>query len=316
MNPRRPDRHSFAWFWIARALALAVVVVFVGMALIRALCDVDPTVLRMRGDRVVLGAILALVSHAAGAWMYAAAYRPFGHRLTVRQAFVMIAIPSLGKYVPGKVTSMAGQAMIARSYGVPLAASAAVLLLTTGLGILAALLLGAAALAAAGRGPLAWIAGVALAAVLAGIAAAPSAYGALTNRLLRLGRRPPLEIGLARADMVRVQAAMLAYQGMLTLGLALASLGFVDLGLQSLACVFGASLLAWTAGFVAVFAPAGLGVREAVFFALLSPAYGSGIAALLALVMRPCQIVVDIAVGGAGIALLGERDDAGAPSAN
>jgi glycosyltransferase 2 family protein len=73
--------------------------------------------------------------------------------------------------------------------------------------------------------------------------------------------------------------------------------------------VTGAYALAWLVGFVVVFAPSGLGVREATLAALLAPRFGLGPATVLALMLRFANVLGDLTAAGTteGVALLGRR---------
>jgi glycosyltransferase 2 family protein len=63
--------------------------------------------------------------------------------------------------------------------------------------------------------------------------------------------------------------------------------------------VAGAYALAWLVGFVVVFAPSGLGVREATLVALLAPRFGLGPATVLALMLRFANVLGDLTAAGA-----------------
>jgi hypothetical protein len=67
----------------------------------------------------------------------------------------------------------------------------------------------------------------------------------------------------------------------------------------SAAFLVGAYALAWLLGFVAIFAPSGLGVREATLVVLLSPHFGVGPAAAIAVVLRLADTVADLVAAGA-----------------
>jgi uncharacterized membrane protein YbhN (UPF0104 family) len=70
----------------------------------------------------------------------------------------------------------------------------------------------------------------------------------------------------------------------------------------------GAYALSWSVGFLAVFAPAGAGVREAVMIAVLhtaSPATHTAVT--VALVTRAMSVVGDAVTGAAATALVGRR---------
>jgi uncharacterized membrane protein YbhN (UPF0104 family) len=73
--------------------------------------------------------------------------------------------------------------------------------------------------------------------------------------------------------------------------------------------VTGAYALAWLVGFVVVFAPSGLGVREATLVALLAPRFGLGPATVLALMLRFANILGDLTAAGTteAVALLERR---------
>jgi uncharacterized membrane protein YbhN (UPF0104 family) len=70
---------------------------------------------------------------------------------------------------------------------------------------------------------------------------------------------------------------------------------------------FGAYALSWTAGFVAVFAPAGAGVREAVMVAVLGGRTTTAIALTIALVTRATAVLCDAVAGAAAAGLVGRR---------
>jgi glycosyltransferase 2 family protein len=63
--------------------------------------------------------------------------------------------------------------------------------------------------------------------------------------------------------------------------------------------IVGAYAFAWLLGFVIVFAPSGLGVREATLVALLAPRFGAGPATAIALVLRFANIVGELVAFGA-----------------
>ena len=69
----------------------------------------------------------------------------------------------------------------------------------------------------------------------------------------------------------------------------------------------GAYALSWTAGFLAVFAPAGAGVREAVMVAVLSTRTTTAVALTIALVTRATAVLCDAITGAVAAALVGRR---------
>jgi hypothetical protein len=63
--------------------------------------------------------------------------------------------------------------------------------------------------------------------------------------------------------------------------------------------VTGAYALAWLVGFVVVFAPSGLGVREAMLVALLASRFGLGPATVIALMLRFANVLGDLTAAAA-----------------
>ena len=130
----------------------------------------------------------------------------------------------------------------------------------------------------------------------------PRVLNALLGRLFRLVRRPPLDRPLT----ARAIAAPLAWSfgawlfyGM-QIWLLTTRLG-APRGTAALASI-GGFALAWSVGFIAVFAPAGAGVREVVLTALLGPVVGIGAATAVALVSRALTTIGDLLAASAAAA--------------
>jgi hypothetical protein len=65
----------------------------------------------------------------------------------------------------------------------------------------------------------------------------------------------------------------------------------------------GAALFAWTAGYLWILAPGGLGVREVLVTAALAPLVGAEIAAVAAVLWRAENVLTEMA-GAAGFHLV------------
>ena len=70
--------------------------------------------------------------------------------------------------------------------------------------------------------------------------------------------------------------------------------------------LFG-TYVAWVAGFLAVFAPTGLGVREAAFVAIVGPSIGGDVAGAIAVLSRVAFVFADAIGAAAGFAIVGAR---------
>jgi glycosyltransferase 2 family protein len=211
-----------------------------------------------------------------------------GARLAFMPAARIWFLASLGKYIPGKVWSVAGAAVLARRAGVDPATAVAGALVLQAL----ALASGAAAVAFTARetfqalGSEAVFLGAAmLVACIAGLAVLASQP--LLSRISRWlpASLPPLRAvspGMLAVGFAANLFAWLAY-GTSLLFLAHGVFWDVRLSLPQAVGVFTCSYLV---GFVALFAPGGLGPRESVFLLMLAGDLGLKPAAGLALASR------------------------------
>jgi glycosyltransferase 2 family protein len=197
-------------------------------------------------------------------------------------------VASLGKYIPGKVWAVAGTAVLARRAGVqPSAAVAAALVLQA-----LALASGAAVVGLTARSTfsdlspeMAPVLGALLLACIGGAGAlASQSFLDRVNRYLPRGI-PPLRAIRPGTLMLSFGANLLAWvaYGLALLLLSRGVLPDISLGLPQAIGVFTCSYLA---GFLALFAPGGLGPRESVFLLVLAGDIGLKPAAGLALASR------------------------------
>lgn len=234
-----------------------------------------------------------------------------GVSLPYTRAVQINLVGQLGKYLPGSVWSFLLQAQLGRRYGVPRAKALVTLVLSAGLSIATALTLSVFAIDPLRRswGPFAWLL---ILGPLALVMAVPRVMTWISNTLLRIMRRPKLDAPIiARHIPWAIGWSILSWLlfGVQLWGLA-SSLG--ELSFQNYLLVTGVFALAMSAGFIAFVLPSGVGVREAVVVAGLSPIMATGPALAFALTSRLVFTVAD--VSSALIAVLVSRG-ANAPGA-
>lgn len=230
-----------------------------------------------------------------------------GSHVDPRDAGAVFFVGQIGKYVPGSVWTFAAQAQLGRRHGVPMrssvTASALFLMLHTftGLALGGVLAAGGAVRTDVDTGW--WL----LLAIAGAVALAPPALRFLGDRLAGAGIRTSFGGGDLARSAALMAGAWGCYGTCLWLLLPLAQPEPKDL----LAAV-AAFALAHAAGVLLIFAPAGLGAREAVIIALLSPAVGVPSAAAAALLARVLHTVADflLAAGAAGWARHGRTREA------
>jgi len=283
----------------------AVVAVFVIRTLVERLGAVSWEDVRF--DPLLLASAAACL--VASLFLHVAALkllvRAAGHPLGWR-AVCSVWVAQLGKYVPGKAMTVVGAVWALTRNGVPpLVATGAVfrregLVVVVGLMLAAPLTLWEPVRQAL---PLAWLwCGLLIAA--GAVLLHPRVFAAVGNFLLRKIGRPPVGAP-PRAGGYWVPALVVAAQWVLAgLSLWLLVRSLVPVDVAHVPLLISAAAMAGTFGFLAVFAPGGLGVREGILLVILSPVVGQGSAAVAVVAARGVQILVEAGLALAGFACL------------
>lgn len=203
----------------------------------------------------------------------------------------LFMVANLGRYVPGKVWQIAGLVALARNRGVSGATATAAAVLVQGISLAAATLMGLTSLWTVIENetwrwalPVVVVGGV-------GLSLTPPVFRAVTGTWFRLAKtEAPDGLSPSRAF------------GWLILGLGtwvLYGAAFwvlvESLGLEVAALpTASAFAAAYVLGYVMVFAPAGIGVREGFLVALMAPQVGAGVAGAVAVIARLWTTVVEV----------------------
>lgn len=289
---RSPAATTRRWIWVAQAIVTAAVVWFVARSIERNWAQFRSlhVVLAIRPGWIALSAVLVLVTYAMQIESWRRIIGGWGQRIAFGPAARAWSLANLGRYVPGKVWSVAGLVVLARQAGVeaaPAAASAFVvqaLALGTGAAVVAAATPHAAPplrLVAAGVGGLATI----------GVLVWPPSARALGRLVSGVAALEPLTTGAVLAG------AILTVLSWLTYGIALWLLarGLLPDPALPVASAVGAFTLGYILGVLALFAPGGVGIRELVLVGLLSPSLGGGGAVALSIGSRVVLTVLEAA---------------------
>lgn len=193
------------------------------------------------------------------------------------RASAALLAAQVGKYIPGGVAQVVSRVAVSTRVGVPAGMATRGLLLEAGLLV-----------SGAGLCALLWLLPWTL---WVGVVGA----GLLGAALLLHSRR--------RSAVLALACHVGVFVGYGTGALALAhGAGYTAGG--GWTHLSGAYAIAWIAGFLVLIAPGGLGVREAVFVALLAPSLGSTQALSLAVGLRVVSLLVDLLTGLLGAMVL------------
>jgi uncharacterized membrane protein YbhN (UPF0104 family) len=266
------------WLWRAANLAmLALVIWFVHRSLIDAWKQVDehPWQLDFRWLGVA-GVFYVSALFACGVFWYRAlrALEQDARFLETMRAYY---IGHLGKYVPGKAMVVVLRATLLRSHRVDTGIAAATVFLETLTWMTVGSFLAAAYLAVHLRQQHFYLLGAIGLMLVAGLPTCPPVFIRLARRA-GVGRSNPVTLGKLRQLKYRTMAAGWA---LMIVGWTLMGLTFwatlramavpMNNPLGDLPLCTAATALATVVGFIMVFIPAGLGVREAALAVLMTP---------------------------------------------
>lgn len=251
----------------------------------------------------LLGSLLLVMlgmGAAVRAWQHVLAELDRPIRAVDAGRFYLVG--QLGKYLPGSVWAFVLQMELARRAGVPRATGFVAVLVTVGLSTTSALLVGMLGVPAlfSYSTAVAWIVVAAVPVTL--ICAYPPVLTRLVNLALRILRRAPLPQQLTFRGIAPCLGWCVASWVLYGVSLWLLASDQAVPGAGGLIKCVGALALAMTAGLLAVVAPSGIGIREAVIVAALTPYMNAGVALGLALASRLVFTVAEVVLGvGAAI---------------
>lgn len=230
----------------------------------------------------------------------------YAHAPRWGQMLAVAWVPPLGKYIPGKVAALLAAMTMLRRFAIPAAVAVSVVLVLDGLAVIAGLITGAPLLywePVRRVAPWAWV--VCIPVVLAGVVCLyPSVFGTLVNFLLRKLKKQPLpKMPPVSKYLVPVLCAFAQW------GLAGLSLMWMVQSVtgephwRDLPIFISFAALSQTIGYLALFAPGGIGVREAILLAGLTPLVGP-LAAIIVPIRVLAQIVNDVVLALIGLFIL------------
>jgi hypothetical protein len=224
-----------------------------------------------------------------------------GHAAPPRRAMRWYFAGQLGKYVPGGIWPIVGRAELAVRGGVARPAAYGATTASMAATYMAATAVTGASSLVAWSYPLVGIALLALVALAATAAWSRSVRTIVTRLASRVG------VAVAAWPSLRTMSVSVAWH--VPAWVLIAASTWVtgrafgaDFGPAEIAF---ASTASWLAGFVVVGVPGGIGVREAVFTAIATPAVGSSVAVSVAVASRVVFIAVDLVGTALATALAG-----------
>jgi hypothetical protein len=281
LDPHHQRRFIAAWTfvrpWLRRAAAVAVTV-WIFMIMIEPLYENWPIVREQIAAiswwRFAVASLMFasfLLFFRATAWRQI--LKAFGYRLPYAPSARIWATSEMARYLPGAIWQVVGRVYLARPYGVPATAVTTSQILEVGLFLFANTLIAVACLLYFGAkmAPQArpWLIAALVLVPTLGFLLHPKIFYGIANFMLVKLNRPPITKRLRGRKLVELLMWMIVGLVWQSLAVYLITDPVLHLKVAWWWVVAGAYCLAWCAGFLAFWAPGGIGVRELVFVTTL-----------------------------------------------
>lgn len=259
----------------------------------------------------LIPAFLALpLFYVFGALGWDLILRGLGHRVGVGQAQVAWGQPILARYVPGSVLYVLGRVLLSERLGVPRRTTVASIVYEQAISATSAIVFSAYFLIIhpdlEGK-PLRFT--VLLLIPLAVTLLHPKVFAPLANRLLGAFGREPLPAVISARGVIGLLAFYLLNWGVITIGTYCVARSVSNVPADEMLRVGSAQALGYVAALATLVAPAGLGIRDAVFAWAVKGAVPGGsfaIGSLIAIAVRGVLTVVEV-IFAAAVTMLGRR---------
>ncbi len=287
--------------WVVQGLLLALVAWFAARVLGRHWGELQqsgfalhPHVGWLLLSVAVVGATYALM---IAAWRYIII--GWGEHLGPARALRIWALSNLGRYLPGKIWSVAGLVVLAQRAGVAgwAAVGSAVVLQAVSIGTGVAIAVGTLP---HGDSTLAMVIAACVAAATIAAFATPPVVRLLNRVLPRDIALRPLALGAVAVSALLTALSWLGY----ALAFSCLSRGLVGAPIP-FATAAGVFAAGYIIGLIAVFAPGGILVREGMFAALLTPLLGPGPALAVSVGSRILLTLTELGAAVAGLFVRG-----------
>ncbi len=292
---------------VVRYILFSIVLYIVGKTLFKQMAQLNLADFSIATPYIMASAsceIFARLFISAGYWLV---LKFSDTPLPIRTVIGVTWLSFLGKYLPGKIAVVANSVYFFKKYEIPTSVAGIIPLLCTFMTIFVALVLSLPLLYSNNDVQnIANLLFIVLPFLCVGslFSINPGSFFYITNILLKkLGMEPIRLIFSVRqmTALISVIGLQCVFAGLSTWFIC-RSVCFMKL--TFLPQIISATAFSGVMGLLAFFSPAGIGVRDGFYFLILGSITGSGNAAVITIILRIIQSVVDLCTAGTGAILL------------
>jgi hypothetical protein len=268
---------EFAKPWLHRAVSLGLtilIVLWILKPIQQQWPDVSGRILGISPVRFVVASVMfAIFLFAFRAMSWRRIVSAFGHPLPVPAAARIWSISELARYLPGSIWQVVGRVHLIKPYGVSGSISSTAQILEIFVFLLANLMFAVACLMWFGTklppDVQPWLYALGILIPLLGVVLHPRVFYGVVNRVMRWFGKPTIQQRLSGNGLMKLLAWCILGLLWQSLAVWVITSDALELPLAKWWLVGGAYAFAWCVGFLAVWAPGGIGVREVAFMTAL-----------------------------------------------
>ncbi|OGC89969.1 MAG: hypothetical protein A2W25_12410 [candidate division Zixibacteria bacterium RBG_16_53_22] len=253
-----------------------------------------------------LAFLAVMAAWVMSAWCWGRVLNAFGHQVPYRDVFIIYFKANLGKYLPGKIWQIVGSAYFAADKGIPEGVSITTSLIGQAYSVLSGISLFAASLLSGlisfgdDLSLMSRWSAVPVLIILLLVAIRPDLGQPLMNWAMKLIKRQQVRIRLPIARAVELFFLYLICWFIFGFGLWLFSNALTPVEIQLYIPMTAILAAAVAIGFLALFAPGGLGVREGVIALFLAsvPGFPAPLPAAVAVGYRIIMTIAELIAFG------------------
>ena len=275
------------WRNILQLIIVIVILAFWGQVLVANWDEIASYPWRLSWTSLLQSLVVLMVQMFLVSTIWWRALTLMGKSLPWRQGTAIWLRAQIARYIPGGVWDVAGRLVLGQQAGVDKRRMSASVGLEMGLQVLSAsLFLLVALIIGADASVRAYLPFVLL--IIAGslVMLTPPVFSTLINWGLKILRRPPLHLNISYGNILSLFLLRVFAHGLKGLAFFLFARGLSPIPWSAAPLMISAFVGAWLIGYLAVFVPTGIGVREGALVLLLGPQFPFGLATASAIGYR------------------------------
>lgn len=286
---------------IAATIVIGVIFFFLVKGLVNNWSQIPFRSLRFNPLLLVLSFVILIPHFICYSKSWQEIMNGLGTPITLAQSTWMIATTQIAKYVPGRVWYLIGRVYVGRKENLDGMNLAVSMVLETCMLLITSLIITLIATIFAGRLHRYQVVVIVLLLVLSIVIMHPALLNWFMNLGLKIIKKPPARVTITYGRIIRLSVYFFGLWIAQILGFYCLVNSLLPVNIASIFRFSSAYCLSWSAGFLAILTPGGLGVREGVMTVMLSSLLTTPVAVSISFISRVWITLFEIGVFFVGL---------------